>query len=300
MNTILKGHLLATFTVIVWGLTFISTKILLIDFLPIEILFTRFLLGAIVMYIFYPKLLGFVGWQKELTFALAGFFGVTLYFLLENIALTYSLATNVGVIITISPFFTAIINHFFIKDEKLYLHFFVGFLISLVGIFLLSKNTDPISFNPFGDFLAILAALSWSCYSIFIKKACSYGYKTLEVTRCTFVYGLIFMIPAMFFMGFELKLERFLQIENSLNILFLGLCASALCFFTWNIAVKSLGVVKSSAYIYAIPTVTVITAILILDEKLTLWSFIGILMTLLGLFISESYLKFKLILKKLS
>ena len=60
-----------------------------------------------------------------------------------------------------------------------------------------------------------------------------------------------------------------------------------LCFVTWNFAVKALGAVKTNVYIYMIPVITVITSVLILHETLTAFSLLGIVLTLLGLILSE-------------
>ena len=75
--------------------------------------------------------------------------------------------------------------------------------------------------------------------------------------------------------------------KSSVDILYLGLGASALCFVTWNFAVKELGAVKTSVYIYMVPVITVITSVLILHEKLILLAGIGTVLTLIGLFLSE-------------
>ena len=75
--------------------------------------------------------------------------------------------------------------------------------------------------------------------------------------------------------------------KSSVDILYLGLGASALCFVIWNFAVKELGAVKTSVYIYMVPVITVITSVLILHEKLTLLAGIGTVLTLIGLFLSE-------------
>lgn len=98
------GHIAALVTIVIWGTTFISTKILLAGFTPIEILFFRFLLGLFVLLIVYPKRLRIKDGKQELTFAAAGLCGICLYYLLENIALTYTMASNVGVIISVAPF----------------------------------------------------------------------------------------------------------------------------------------------------------------------------------------------------
>ena len=93
------GNLAALFTIVIWGTTFISTKVLLIDFQPVEILFFRFVLGFLALVLVCPQRLKGVSRGQEAVFALAGLCGVSLYFLLENIALTFTMASNVGVII---------------------------------------------------------------------------------------------------------------------------------------------------------------------------------------------------------
>ncbi|WP_333648732.1 DMT family transporter [Lacrimispora sp.] len=293
-NKEMTGHLLAAITTFIWGTTFISTKVLLVSFTPIEILFFRFVMGLIILTAVFPHRLKGTTWKQEILFAGAGLCGVTLYFLLENIALTYTLASNVGVIISIAPFFTALFSHLFLENEKLKANFFIGFVIAMIGIILINFNGSMVlKLNPMGDLLAILAAFVWAIYAILTKKVSQFGYNTIQTTRRIFLYGVIFMLPALSVLPFKWGFERFLQPVNLFNILFLGLGASALCFVTWNTAVKLLGAVKTSIYIYLVPAVTVITSILILNETITWIAACGTLLTLVGLFISERKVKRK-------
>src|SRR5699024_2604346 len=125
------------------------------------------------------------------------------------------------------------------------------------GIVLISLNGSALQLNPVGDLLALLAAVLWACYSILTKKIAGVGFRTILTTRRVFCYGILFMVPALFLFGFRLDLGRFANPAYLLNILFLGLGASALCFVTWNAAVKLLGAVKTSVYIYLVPVITV-------------------------------------------
>lgn len=285
----ITGHILAIVTIIIWGTTFISTKILLKTMTPIEILFIRFVIGWIALILVHPRRLKIQNRKQELYFAGAGLCGITLYFLLENIALTYTFASNVGVIISVAPFFTALCAHSFLKEEKLKPQFFVGFLIALVGIFLMSyQGASVLKLNPMGDLLAVLAAFVWAIYSILTKKISGFQYNTVQATRRIFFYGLLFMIPALFIFQFEPNVTILLKPINLFNMVFLGLGASAACFATWNWAVKILGAVKTSVYIYLVPVVTIITSILILHEKITGMGVVGVGLTLAGLFISEN------------
>ena len=159
----LPGHLAALFCTLVWGTTFISTKVLLRDFNPIEILFFRFALGFAALWLACPHALRLTERKQEWLFAGAGLAGVTLYFLLENIALTHTFASNVGVIVAVSPFFTALLSFWLLKAEKPGLNFFLGFAAAIAGIGLISfSGSTQLQLNPLGDLLAVLAGLAMS------------------------------------------------------------------------------------------------------------------------------------------
>lgn len=281
------GHLSALFTVAVWGTTFISTKILLEDFQPVEILFIRFTLGLLALALACPRRLRSAGRRQELTFAAAGLCGVCLYYLLENIALTYTLASNVGVIISVVPFFTAALSSLVLKEPPPGKSFFLGFAVAMLGIFLISFNGARLELNPAGDLLALLAALVWACYSVLTRKISAYGYPTILTTRRVFCYGLLWMLPALFLFECRLGPERFASAVNLGNLLFLGFGASAVCFVTWNFAVKILGAVKTSVYTYLAPVITVAASVLILREPITPLAGLGTVLTLAGLLLSE-------------
>ncbi|PQP81867.1 EamA family transporter [Paenibacillus sp. PCH8] len=282
------GHSLALFTILIWGTTFVSTKVLLIEFTPVEILFFRFLIGYFVLLLIYPRSLRMVSFREELLFIGAGLCGVTLYFLIENIALVYTTASNVGVIVSIAPFFTALLAHFFLDGEKLTRRFIVGFGIALSGIVLIAWNGSFIlKLNPVGDLLAFIAPAIWAIYSVLMRKIGMLAYHTIGATRKVFFYGLIFMLPALFLLEFNWDLARFTNMINLSHFLYLSLGASALCFVTWNRAVSLLGAIKTSVYIYLVPVITVISSALILHERITWVIILGAFLTLFGSIISE-------------
>lgn len=289
----LAGNLAALFTILVWGTTFVSTKVLLTDFTPVEILFFRFVMGFVALIAAYPRKLKVTEKKQELYFIAAGICGVTLYFLLENIALTYTLASNVGIIITVSPFFTAIFTRLFVKGgERLHMNFFIGFVSAMIGVSLISFNGKMgFELNPLGDILAVGAAIVWAAYSVLTKKIGTFGYHVIPTTRRIFGYGLVFMIPALFLFEFHLDFARFLEPVYLFNILFLGLGASALCFVTWNYALKTLGAVKTTVFMYITPVVTVIASMIVLKETVTPMAVVGIAFTLAGLYFSEKKLR---------
>lgn len=283
-----RGHLTALLTVLIWGTTFIATKVLLEDFQPVEILFFRFLLSYAALWLVFPHPLRKTTARQEWIFAGAGLCGICLYYLLENIALTYTMASNVGVIVAVAPLFTALLAALFLRgEERLPANFFIGFLVAMAGVCLISFNGTSFSLNPRGDLLALLAALVWGFYSILTRKIAAFGYTTIQTTRRTFFYGLLFMLPACVLFDFQLNLSRFAEPLNLANILFLGLGASALCFVTWNTAIRHLGAVQASLYIFLTPVITVLFSVLILDEPFTWLTACGTLLTLGGLVLSE-------------
>ena len=344
-----QGHLLALFSIVVWGTTFISTTVLLADFRPQEILLIRISLAIVALTLVRlfaqpmawlkegvvakgskwirplqyierlsavrticrggfnirprfatapkvrselkaetrPKWLKLKDKRHGWYFAGAGLCGVTLYFLLENIALTYTYSANCSVIISTAPFFVALAIHWFIKGERLSFWFFLGFAAAIAGVCLISFSGQQLQLNPLGDFLCVLAAISWAGYSVFVKKIDRHGYDTLLVTRRIFCYGLLFLLPCLPFLGFSPSLENILKPVNAFNFLFLGLGASALCFFSWNTAVKQLGAIKTSVYIYVSPAITILAASLLLKDPILPMSIAGAALTLLGLMISQ-------------
>ena len=263
------GHLAALFTVVNWGTTFIATKLLLEAFTPIEILLFRFVLGFLALWLVCPRRLKVGDWHREAVFAAAGLTGVCLYYLLENIALTFSTASNVGVIVSASPLFAALFTLLLSRGkERPRWSFLLGFVVSMAGICLISFNGSQLSLDPRGDLLAVLAAVVWAVYSLLTKQIGGYGWNVIQTTRRIFGWGILFMIPAAAVMD-------------------LGLGACAACFVTWNFAIKTLGPIKTMVYIYLVPVITVVCSVLILHEVVTPMSAGGTLLTLVGLALSQ-------------
>ncbi len=293
------GYTFTFFTVLVWGTTFIATKILLTSFSAFEILLIRFSVGYISLSILAPKFLSFRNIKDELIFAGAGLTGLTLYQLLENIAINYSTASNVSIIISTAPLFTAIAMRIFMREESrpLNLRFAAGFLTAITGIAIISFNgTFILKINPLGDLLALCGAMLWAFYSVLVSKINKKNHSPLASTRRIFFYCIIFILILSIFIPVDMSLQT-LKVRFSLQniglLLFLGVAASALCFITWNMACNFLGTSKTTVYIYLIPVITVIASIIILHEKITLPGCIGCTLTIAGLSISEGLFKIK-------
>ena len=280
------GQAATLVTILIWGTTFISTKVLLDTLSPVEILFLRFSLGYLALWLAAPRRLRLTDRRQEGLFALAGLCGVTLYYGFENLALSATRASNVGVINSIAPFFTVLYRAVFLKEKRPGLRFFAGFLIAMAGIMLISFNQEAVEIHPVGDGLAVLAAMIWAVYCLLSRRISELGYNVLLATRRTFFYGLLFMLP-LTFTQFSVSLPTILRPEILFNLVFLGLGASALCFVTWNLAVGILGSVKTSVTIYIVPVITAVASALVLHEPLTPKVILGLALTLGGLVLSQ-------------
>ncbi len=291
----MKYHLVALFTVFAWGTTFVSTKVLLANFSPLWILLIRFAIGFCALCLIRPHILHLEQRKHELLFAAAGLSGIAAYYLLENVALVFTTATAVGVIVAAAPLFTGILSALLGNRSALNWRFFCGFALAMGGLLVVSAGTgneDSIatfgSFSLFGDLLALLAALVWAVYSILVKRIAEAGYETVASTKRIFLWGLALIVPATLLCGGPLPPgEALLDWQNISNLLFLGLVASAACFATWGTSVKHLGPTVSTTYIYLVPAITATASVLILGEPMDLLIVAGLAMTIAGLLLSQ-------------
>lgn len=281
-------HLIALLVVIIWGVTFVSTKILLFNGLaPKDIFFYRYFLAYIGIWFIGRQTLFAKNLKDEFLFMLMGITGGSLYFIAENTALKFTLASNVALLLCIAPLFTAILSHLLLKTEKLNRYIVQGSLIAITGVAFVSFNGHFIlQINPLGDLLCIVAALSWAFYTILLKQM-SLKYPILLITRKVFFYGLISILPIFFFYPFSIEISVLQQPVVWGNLLFLGIVASLLCYFLWNKAVKKIGAVRTTNYVYISPLITLLTSAIVINETITLISAFGALLILTGVALAE-------------
>lgn len=281
------GHLIAIITIIIWGTTFVSTKILLSQFSAEEILAYRFFIAFLILIFIYHKNFKILTIKEEMLFCLLGITGVSLYYWTENLALKYTYASNVGLIVSAIPIFTALIAHFTSKDEKLTMNLFLGFIVAMIGITIVIYNGKKLKLDSIGDFMAMLSAILFSIYSILIKKV-SNRYNQFFIVRKIFFYGVLTMTPILILSNVHLFKAIELSTKIVLNMLFLSIFASILCFIMWNKAISIIGSVKTTNYIYFVPLITIVSSSIILKEKVSLLMLLGGFLIFTGVYINES------------
>jgi drug/metabolite transporter (DMT)-like permease len=283
-------HLIALLVIIVWGTTFVATKMLLYSGLPPrDIFFFRFLLAYIGIWFFGPRRLFAGSFKDELLLMLCGITGGSLYFMAGNTALGITQASNVALLACTSPILTIFFSRLLFKNEGLkYRYLLQGSLLAFTGVVLVIFNGRFIlQINPLGDMLSLLAAFSWALYIILLKRLGG-SYSMLFITRKVFFYGLVTLLPLFFFHEpLSLNTEILLQPAIWGNLLYLGLMASLVCYFLWNTVVKRIGAVKASIYVYLSPVVTMTAAAIVLNETITLVALAGALLILIGVSLAE-------------
>ena len=286
-NKVLLFHLITAAVVTIWGVTFVSTKVLLQHGLgPMDIMFYRFVIAYCCILAISHKRLWANNWKDELMLMLSGLTGGTLYFIAENNALRISQASNVALLVCTTPIFTALLANWIFK-EPLRKNMMIGSFIALIGVGLVVFSGSVIlQINPLGDFLSIMAALMWAIYCLILKPLGN-RYSTTFITRKVFIYSILSVMVYFLFDPLMMDVEVLTHPIVLLNLFFLGIVASMLCFIAWNAAVKVLGPSRTANYIYVQPMSTLVLSSIILSEIITLTSLIGAACIIGGVYLAE-------------
>lgn len=291
----LTGHLAALITVLCWGCSFISSKILMdgAGMTPVEVFVYRFSIAYLLILAFTLKSLKSRSWKDEIQFALCGVCSGTLYFLMENYALMYTSTGNVSLLSSISPIFVAILLAIIFKT-RMRKGEIIGSAVAFAGVALvifsesISKGLG-IKINPLGDLLSISCALSWAIYSIAVKNLIPY-YTSLFITRKLFFYGLLTSIPLLLVQPEPLHLGILFNFEEPhfmMNLLFLAVMCSSMAYLLWNESMKIIGPLATNNYIYLQPPVTMLAGCWLLGETIYPFGYIGCGLVLAGLVIAD-------------
>lgn len=281
-------HILAILTSAIWGTTFISSKLLLQEGLsPAAIMILRFVLAYVLMLPFVRGKWFCRSLKDELLMVLLGISGGSLYFLLENTALVYTQASNVAIIIAATPLLTMLTVNLLDRGKGASKRLYGYSLMSLAGVALVILNGNfVLKLNPIGDLLTFGAVVTWVIYSIIIAKV-QERYSSWMITRKIFFYGVVTLLPYFLIEPWDVTWEMMSRPMVWGNIAYLGVLASLGCYMTWNIVIKRLGAVDATNYLYINPIVAMITANLLLGERITPLAIAGTALILVGVYLAE-------------
>lgn len=283
-------HVAAFAMIMVWGISFLNTRVLLDAGLnPTEIFVARFAVAYLAMLAVCGFKIRLVGLRDELLMTVCGVMGGSAYFVAENTALKLTLISDVSIIVCIAPLLTALLGAIFYRDERITFLTGVGMLIAFFGSVMLALK-DGLAWGDsvLGDLLAMLAALVWAVYSMVLKRL-NRSYTTLLITRKSFFYGVISALPFLALTGNNGLMNAVHRPEVWGNLLYLGLICSMAAYFVWGITVKRIGAVRASNYIYLSPVISIIAAALWYHERTTIIAYAGCALILAGVIIAEKF-----------
>ncbi len=282
-------HLVAFATVAIWGCTFVSTKVLMLNGLsPAQIFTLRFLIAYVMMLAVYHSRLWADSWRDELKMMLLGISGGSLYFLSENEAMNFTSTTNTSLIVCSCPLFaTLLVRLVYRSTTRISMMQLGGSLLAFAGMVIVVLNGRfVLHLSPLGDALAFTACLSWSVYSLLMKWV-SAKYGAAFITRKVFFYGVLTILTYYIFYPTLPTAAVLTKPVVVGNLAFLGCLASMICFLTWNWCISKLGAVKATNWVYFNPITTMIFASWVLGEKITPYFLAGATCILLGMFVAD-------------
>ena len=281
-------HIVAIFVVLIWGTTFVSSKVLLNSgLLPADIFFVRFIIAYSCLLCLSHKRLFANSIADELTLAGLGIMGGSLYFLTENMALLHSTSSNVSILVSTTPLVTAMLLAIFYKSERLSSRQICGSVLAFIGVVLVVLNGQLVlHLNPLGDALALGASFTWGFYSLFMRRIMG-RYSADFITRKVFFYGLVTIMP---YFPLVHPLDIDLLTSGSMtiwgNLFFLGFVASTGGYLLWNWVMRKLGAVKSTNFIYLQSLVSMVAGHVILGERITIMAIAGAVILIIGMILA--------------
>jgi len=282
-------HILAISISVLWGTTFVSSKVLINHgLLPSQIMFLRFVLAYFCMLAIAGRRLFANSFKDEILLAGLGLAGGSLYFMAENTALQFTQACNVSILISLTPLFTSLTAILLYKNERITRFLIWGGLLALAGVVLVVFNGHfVLKLNPIGDILTLTASCLWVVYSVILKRLNNSGYSSAFITRKVFFYGIITILPFLILSNSHFQLSILTNYTVLGNLLYLGILASFIAYLSWNYVVKKLGIIASTNYLYLNPLATFITSAIVLHERITFVGIIGGAMILCGVYFSQ-------------
>ena len=282
-------HLVAFITVAIWGTTFVSTKVLMLNELsPAHIFTLRFCIAYVLMLCFNHKRLFAQSWQDEVKMALLGITGGSLYFMCENEAMNYTTTTNTSLIVCSCPLFaTLLVRLVYRQTSRINALQLAGSVLAFAGMVIVVLNGRfVLHLSPIGDALAFMACISWAVYSLLMKSV-AIKYSAAFITRKVFFYGVVTILPYYLFESEMPSLNVLARPQVIGNLLFLGCLASMVCFLTWNWCIARLGAVKATNWVYFNPITTMLFASWVLGETITPYFLMGAACILVGMYVTE-------------
>ncbi len=272
--------------VVVWGASFIATKLALRDLMPVTVVWLRFAIGVLILgsAALYRRQIAPPQKQEWLYFAGLGFLGITFHQWLQSTGLVTVQASTTAWVVATSPVFIAILSWIFLKEKLDWLQV-SGVVLAAFGVLLVVSKGDLASlfsghFGTTGDVLILISAPNWAVFSILSSRGLK-KYQPAQMMFYVMLIGWLFSTILFVASGGVADL-RHLSLISSLGIGFLGIFCSGLAYIAWYDGLSALPATQIGAFLNIEPLVAVIVAWAVLGESILLISLAGGLVILLG------------------
>ncbi len=256
------GLIVLAITSMMWGLSYIFTKVAVESLPPMFLAVLRFSLAVAVLFPIVGRRRGSFGRVRHRFAALAGFLGITTYFFFENYGLTLTNASDASLIVSTAPILTIILYD--VLRRRFDYFEYIGGGIAFVGLGLIIYSGSFSSGSSVaGNLLSFGAALSWAGYTYFYERIRNSSiWTTMEIM----LWGLVFSLPFAFVEIFLLGKSVSFSSGAVAGVIYLGLFASALGYILWNMGINLWGGKAATLWVYTIPIFTVVADVLFLKN----------------------------------
>lgn len=273
MNNNARGYIYLILVVLIWGSAYPVVKILENYISPIYVALLRSLIGGLIIFIIWRKMIFGI---KE---TIAGILNNALFLIFLNLGIMYSKNPSLAaVLVYTQPIFVVILSKIYLK-LKITLIQYIGIIIGFVGIFL--TNISSIGFS-IGLIFSLLSGISWALGTVYFVK-------NLHDRDIIGLNSYMSLISAPFISIFiPLSNYFIISLKSLLLILYTTAIIQAAAWLLWFYAVRALGPVKSSAIVMLTPAVSFIFTIYLIKVLPSLLQIIGSAIVLIGSIMSQS------------
>lgn len=279
-----SAYVAILFTIIVWGISLINTKIAMNYYNSISISFWRAFVASVTLFIFkkikYPET--HMRNKDRKTFFIAGAAGVSLYFIFQNTGLRYISASLTSILLGLVPILTMIVDARLSK-QKLSMIKIVSVFISLTGVCLIVgfETGNSIQNIIIGSLLILLSVISWVIYT-FTTKSLSKNYSPVVIL---FYQTLIGTIMLGFLIPFNWTNPLQAPLISNINLIYLGVVCSAVAYSMYNFSLEHLSPTVCNIFINLLPAISIVTGVVVLDETITAIQIFGTSLILLSIYL---------------
>lgn len=282
----ITAYIEVTFAVVVWGASFIATKIALRDLTPVTVVWLRFAIGVFIlgMVVVLRRQFTIPKGKELIYYAILGFLGITFHQWLQSTGLVTAQASTTAWIVATTPVFIAILSLIFLHEKLSWLQV-IGIILAALGVLLVVSKGDIRSllaghFGEPGDVLIMVSAPNWALFSILSRR----GLQKHQATQMMFyvmTIGWLFT-SILFLTSGNLTDIGHLTVKSILGVGFLGIFCSGLAYIAWYDGLQAVPASQVGAFLYLEPFVAVVVAWIILQEELSLSVIFGGLVILIG------------------